>query len=87
MKHFYLFVFLIITFHGTFGGSVSGAGLRIYGGEDAKEGEFPYIISIREIQGGYKHICAGVLIDPGWVLTSAFCVAGFHHGVQYQVRK
>ena len=69
MKHFYLFVFLIITFHETFGGSV-----RIHGGEDAIEGEFPYIISIRRIANAFKHMCAGVLIDPDWVLTSAFCV-------------
>ena len=75
MKQFiYLFVTLILTFHGTFGGSVSRT--RINGGEDATEGEFPYIISIRRIEG-FRHICAGVLINPEWVLTSAFCVAEY----------
>ena len=74
MKHLYLFVTLIFTFHGTFGGSVSGTRSRIHGGEDASEGEFPYIISIRRIANAFKHMCAGVLIDPEWVLTTAFCV-------------
>ena len=81
MKHLYLFVTLIFTFHGTFGGSVSRT--MINGGEDATEGEFPYIISIRRIEG-FRHMCAGVLIDPEWVLTSAFCVAEYNR--PYTVR-
>jgi len=48
---------------------------RIHGGSDAESGEFPYIISIRRIANAFKHMCAGVLIDPQWVLTSAFCVS------------
>ena len=48
---------------------------RIHGGVDAEEGEFPYIISIRRIANAFKHMCAGVLIDQQWVLTSAFCVS------------
>ena len=74
MKILYLFVVLIATFPRTFGGSVAGTRLRIHGGEDATEGEFPYIISIRRIANAFKHMCAGVLIDPDWVLTTAFCV-------------
>ena len=79
----YLFVTLclILTFHGSFGGSVSRT--RINGGEGASEGEFPYIISIRRIEG-FRHICAGVLINPEWVLTSAFCVA--EYSLPYTVR-
>merc|ERR1711942_136067 len=48
---------------------------RIHGGTDAEQGEFPYIISIRRIANAFKHMCAGVLIHPEWVLTSAFCVS------------
>merc|ERR1712098_316437 len=48
---------------------------RIHGGSDAVQGEFPYIISIRRIANAFKHMCAGVLIHPDWVLTSAFCVS------------
>ena len=84
MKNLHLFVTLILTFHGTFGGSVSGTRSRIHGGEDASEGEFPYIISIRRIANAFKHMCAGVLIDPYWVLTSAFCVGEVG---AYSVRK
>merc|ERR1711872_986414 len=47
---------------------------RIHGGSDAEQGQFPYIISIRRIANAFKHMCGGVLINPEWVLTSAFCV-------------
>merc|ERR1712012_76177 len=49
-------------------------GVRIHGGEEAEEGEFPHIISIRRIANAFQHMCAGSLISPEWVLTSAFCV-------------
>jgi len=52
----------------------SVGGLSIHGGEEAAEGEFPYIISIRRIANAFQHMCAGSLISPDWVLTSAFCV-------------
>ena len=86
MRHLCVFVTLclILTFHGAFGGSVSGTRSRIHGGEDASEGEFPYIISIRRIANAFKHMCAGVLIDTEWVLTSAFCVGEVG---AYSVRK
>ena len=29
---------------------------RIHGGEDAAEGEFPYIVSIRRIANAFKHM-------------------------------
>jgi len=52
----------------------SVAGLGIHGGDEAEEGEFPFIISIRRIANAFQHMCAGSLISPDWVLTSAFCV-------------
>ena len=30
-------------------------GVRIHGGEEAEEGEFPYIISIRRIANAFQH--------------------------------
>ena len=32
------------------------AGVRIHGGEEAEEGEFPYIISIRRIANAFQHM-------------------------------
>merc|ERR1712210_158322 len=52
----------------------SVAGLGIHGGDEAEEGEFPHIVSIRRIANAFQHMCAGSLISPDWVLTSAFCV-------------
>ena len=31
-------------------------GVRIHGGEEAEEGEFPYIISIRRIANAFQHM-------------------------------
>ncbi|KAH0592445.1 hypothetical protein MHUMG1_09831 [Metarhizium humberi] len=43
---------------------------RIAGGEDAKNGEFPFIVSIQE-RG--KHVCGGSLLSNITVLTAGHC--------------
>ncbi|OAA37904.1 Trypsin- protease [Metarhizium rileyi] len=43
---------------------------RIVGGEDAKDGEFPFVVSI----DGTNGICGGTLLDSTTVLTAGHCV-------------
>ncbi|KAH8301985.1 hypothetical protein KR044_001481, partial [Drosophila immigrans] len=47
---------------------------RIYNGENAKPGQFPYIVSLlidRGVLGRYG--CGGSIIDHTWILTAAHC--------------
>ncbi|OAA34108.1 Trypsin- protease [Beauveria brongniartii RCEF 3172] len=48
---------------------------RIVNGQDAKEGEIKFIVSIRDKNG--VHNCGGSLLDSTTVLTAAHCV---HYG-------
>ena len=43
---------------------------RIKGGNSAKVGEFPWLVSVR-VNGG--HFCGGSLINNRFVLTAAHC--------------
>ncbi|KID81821.1 Peptidase cysteine/serine, trypsin-like protein [Metarhizium guizhouense ARSEF 977] len=46
---------------------------RIKGGEDAKEGEFPFIVRLN-FPGNGEILCGGSLLDSTTVLTAAHCV-------------
>lgn len=46
----------------------------IVGGGDAAQGEFPWMVSLRN--KSYGHFCGGSLIAPNWVLTAAHCAKG-----------
>jgi secreted trypsin-like serine protease len=43
---------------------------RITGGEDVKDGEIPFIVSITTMNG----LCGGTLLDSTTVLTAAHCL-------------
>ncbi|XP_015715236.1 serine protease 55 [Coturnix japonica] len=47
-------------------------GKRITGGQYAKDGEFPWEVSI---QSNGRHICGGSIISALWILTAAHCFA------------
>nr|XP_034195406.1 chymotrypsin-2-like isoform X5 [Osmia lignaria] len=60
--------------------SLSNAGLlrfdfRIVNGEDAKEGEIPYQVSLQN-QGSSFHFCGGSVLNENYVITAAHCVEG-----------
>ncbi|KAH0626590.1 hypothetical protein JD844_001664 [Phrynosoma platyrhinos] len=55
---------------------------RIIGGNNAKEGEWPWQVSIRQNRG---HLCGGSLISNQWVVTAAHCFHGPLDPTQYKV--
>jgi len=46
---------------------------RIFEGDLAKSGEFPYVVSITEND---RHFCGGFIYSEKWIVTTASCVEG-----------
>ncbi|GJQ80475.1 hypothetical protein Trydic_g12372 [Trypoxylus dichotomus] len=55
-------------------GSYRVGNCRIYGGTDAADGAYPFMVSLRIADN--KHFCGGSIITERWILTSGHCVLG-----------
>jgi len=56
---------------------VQGRNLGIIGGDNAERGEFPWIVSIRQLKDlGFTHFCGGSIIGEDWVVTAGHCCHG-----------
>jgi secreted trypsin-like serine protease len=43
----------------------------IVGGEKAREGQFPYAVSLGVIEPAFIHVCGGSILNHRWILTVA----------------
>jgi len=46
---------------------------RIAGGSEAKKGQFPWMVSLRDESKNGQHQCGGSIINRQWILTAAHC--------------
>lgn len=47
---------------------------RVVGGENAKEGQFPYIVSLRRTTGA--HFCGGTIVSNVYIISASHCTSG-----------
>ncbi|RZB40004.1 Trypsin domain containing protein, partial [Asbolus verrucosus] len=47
--------------------------VRVVGGDKAKPGQFPFIVSIN-VRDQAMHWCGGSIINENWIVTAAHCM-------------
>lgn len=59
---------------------------RIYGGTNANDGEFPFVISVRYINViNFGHVCGGSILSERRVLSAAHCRTELPSGGRYNL--
>ncbi|XP_053690754.1 trypsin-1-like [Sabethes cyaneus] len=67
---------LLLLLLGNGGYALKVSTTKIVGGQEAKPGEFPYLVSIQwNFANGSRavHFCAGTIVQTSWILTAAHC--------------
>lgn len=57
---------------------------RIFGGQEARRGQFPYLASIRRTATAL-HICGGGIVSDRFILTAAHCVQSRPEAIRVSV--
>ena len=76
MKGLISTVFLLATFSAGFVVGLPAYNGRIINGSPAQFGEFPYVVSITNINTD-QHLCSGFIYNELWIVTAASCVSGY----------
>ncbi|GJQ79569.1 hypothetical protein Trydic_g15354, partial [Trypoxylus dichotomus] len=57
-------------------GTGRAGSFRIFGGSDAADGAYPFMVSLRHSDN--RHFCGGTILNRRWILTAAHCVVGMN---------
>lgn len=59
----------------------------VVGGQEAKNGGHPYMISMEYGNGvTFSHSCGGSLLNNNWIVTAAHCVSGRPNVLNYRIQ-